>query len=69
MTEKQANDMTVGEMFKGLDEYGAGFAKLITRKENDEPLTVAILVQGERMGEVLEVVEALERRWDEEENR
>jgi len=66
MTEKQSGDMTISEMFKGMDEWGAGVAKLITRKADDTPVTAAIFVRGEGTEEVLEAVEVVERRWDED---
>lgn len=58
--------MTVADIFKGMEEWGAGVIKLIASDGADKPLRAVIAVTGEGVGEIVEAVEAVERRWDEE---
>jgi hypothetical protein len=58
-------NITVHELIRMAQEYGAGSIQLVARDKQEQPIACAIVIRGkEECEEILAAVAAVEARWE-----
>lgn len=62
-----SKEITVQDLFDEAEKWGAAKMQIVFSDENDVPTHAVIVVKGQpETSEIIEAVEAVQDRWDEE---